>query len=138
MTLRLRSFVLVLSVVVFAILVVVFRPYAEETQDDAPPSVSESDLQTYIQVYDAMQDDHDLTIEEAIKPYHLSLETFRQTERHIQEETRLVERVREALLDHAKKRSLFAQAPGTGTPPPSPTATPARRATAKKSHDKKK
>ncbi len=139
MNLRIRSFLLVLAVVAFGVLVVVFRPYAEETQDDGTPSsVSDGDLKTYIQVYTAMQEDHDLTIEDAIKPYHLSLEDFRQTERRIQGEPHLVERVRDALLETATKRSLFAQAPGEGTPAPSPTATPVRRAPEKKSHNKKK
>jgi hypothetical protein len=90
----------------------------------------------YIKVYTAMQDDHDLTIENAIKAYNVSLDEFRQIERRIQAESRLVERVRQALLDHVKEHSVFAQSMAT----PSPTATPAPRAerTPKKKHSEKR
>jgi len=108
--------------------------HAEETEVDEPPTVSEADLQMYIKVYSAMQDDHDLVIDSAIKPYGVTLEDFRQIERRIQGEARLVERVRQALLEHAKERSAFAQAVGT----PSAPAAAAPLPTAKKKKDKKK
>lgn len=139
MTLRLRPLLLILGAVAVSVLSVVFHPKAEETSDDVPPSsVSEADVQTYIEVYSAMQDNHDLTIDDAIKPYHVSLDMFRQTERHIQDESRLVERVRDALLEHAKKRALFAQAPGDKPAEAPPTATPTHRVREKKPRDKGK
>jgi len=115
------------------VLVTVFRPQAEEVEDsDATPSVSESELQLYIKVYGAMQDNHDLTIDNAIAPYQISLDDFRALERRIQSEPRMVERVRQALLQQAQAHSVFAQSMAT----PSPVATAAE--TPKKKHKKKK
>jgi len=75
----------------------------------------------YIDVYKAMQSDHDLTIETAIQPYHVELEEFRQIERKIQNQPRLVDRVREALLEHVKAHSAFAQALASPTAAATPT-----------------
>ena len=135
MTKRSRFVLLLLAIVALGVGVFVFRPQAEEVESTEPPPVSESDLQMYIKVYTAMQDDHDLTIEEAIKPYNVSLEDFRQTERRVQGESRLVERVRQALLDHVKEHSVFAQ---SLTPPfAAPTPVPPRTGSAKKGHSEK-
>ena len=87
MTKRFRFLLLLLAVGTLGVLVFVFHPQAEEVEHTEPPPVSESDLQMYIKVYTAMQDDHDLTIEEAIKPYNISLDDFRQIERRIQAES---------------------------------------------------
>ncbi len=110
-----------LAIVVMAL----HHPRAEEVEESEPPAVSESDVQLYIKVYSAMQEDHDLTIDNAIKPYQISLDDFRQIERRIQNQARLVDRVRQALLEHAKTHSVFAQAVGT----PSPTPTPPEQGT---------
>ena len=135
MTKRLRFLFLLLAIATLGVGVFVFHPQAEEVESTEPPPVSESDLQMYIKVYTAMQDDHDLTIEEAIKPYNVSLDDFRQTERHIQGETRLVERVRQALLEHVKEHSVFAQ---SLTPaPPAATPVPHRTRNPKKGHSEK-
>jgi hypothetical protein len=101
-------------------MVVVFRPAAQEIEESGDEKVSESQLQMYINVYEAMQDDHDLTIDGAIKRYHVSLDEFRQVERRIQSQPRLVDRVREALLGNARAHSVFAEAAATPTPPPTP------------------
>jgi hypothetical protein len=101
-------------------MVAVFRPAAEEVGENNTETVSEADLQTYVKIYEAMQDDHDLTIEEAIKPYHVSLDDFRHIERRIQSQPRLVDRVREALLQNARAHSVFAETPA----PPTPLRTP--------------
>jgi hypothetical protein len=97
-------------------MVAVFRPAAEEVGESNTETVSESELQVYLKVYEAMQDNHDLTIEEAIKPYHISLDDFRHIERRIQSQPRLVDRVREALLETARAHSMFAETPATPTP----------------------
>jgi ABC-type transport system involved in cytochrome bd biosynthesis fused ATPase/permease subunit len=99
------------------------KPQAEEMESSEPAQVREDEIELYIKVYTAMQDDHDLTIENAIRPYQTSLESFRQVERRIQSQPRLVDRVRQALLEHAKANSVFAQSLGT----PTPAATPADR-----------
>jgi len=133
---RIRFLVVLLAIATLGVGVFVFHPQAEEVESTEAPPVSDSDLQMYIKVYMAMQDDHDLTIDDAIKPYAVSLDDFRQTERHIQNEPRLVERVRQALLDHVKEHSVFAQ---SLTPPPAPaTAVPHRTRNPKKSHSEKK
>ena len=117
-----RFALLLLGLAGLGVSLIVFRPQAEEVGGEEPPAVSESDLHLYINVYTAMQSDHDLTIDNAIKTYHISLDDFRQLERKVQSQPRLVERVREALLEHAKSHSVFAQAAATAVPLASPTA----------------
>ena len=122
MTKRIQFVLLLIILGTLGISVAVFRPHAEEVEENEAPTVSEADLQLYIKVYCAMLDDHDLTIDNAIKPYQISLDDFRQLERRIQGQSRLVDRVRQGLLDHAKEHSAFAQWAGTPSPAPSPTA----------------
>jgi len=123
---------LIIALGTASILVAVFRPQAEEVDESDTPTVSETDVQTYIKVYSAMQDDHDLTIDNAIKPYNVSLDDFRQIERRIQGQARLVDRVRQALLEHQKERSVYAQSMGTPTPGHTPAAKPSRHKKEKK------
>jgi len=123
---RVRYVLLLVALATVGICVAVFRPQAEELEDSEAPTVSESDLQLYISVYSAMQENHDLTIDNAIAPHQMSLDDFRQLERRIQDQPRLVERVRQALLDQAKAHSVFAQAVASPTPAPTP-AEPKRR-----------
>jgi hypothetical protein len=123
---RIRFLLLLAVLGTFGVMVAVFRPAAEEVEESNTETVSESDLQMYVKIYKAMQDDHDLTVDEAIKPYHISLDDFRHLERHIQSQPRLVDRVRDALLENARAHSMFAQTPATPTPLPAP-ATPKPR-----------
>ena len=120
MTKRLRLLTVLCVLAAAGVFATVFHPQAEEVGESEPPTVSESDMQLYIKVYSAMQDDHDLTIENAIKSHQISLDDFRQIERRIQSQPRLVERVRQALLDHVKANSTFALAMATPTPPEHP------------------
>jgi hypothetical protein len=105
----------------------VFHPRAEEVSESEPPAVSESDMQLYIKVYSAMQEDHDLTIENALKSYHMSVEDFRQLERRVQNQSRLVDRVRQALLDQVKANSTYARSAATPTPAEPPAQEKHRR-----------
>lgn len=86
-----------------------FAPCAggQELAEDGASSVSEPELKLYIDVYGAMQSDHDLTIDGALSRLGngMSLEQFRELERRIQRQDQLVERVREALLEQAKSRA---------------------------------
>ena len=116
MTRRLRLLLLLCVLAAVGVLATVFHPQAEEMGESEPPSVSETDLQLYIKVYAAMQEDHDLTIDNAIKPYQMSLDDFRQLERRIQNQPRMVERVRQALLEQVKASSTYAQSTATPTP----------------------
>lgn len=138
MSFHIRPFVLVFVVLTLGVFASSFHPYAEETEDSPPSSVSEADVETYIAVYNAMQDDHGLAIEDAIKPHKLSLEEFRNSERRIQLESRLVERVRAALLDHAKRKSLFAQGPQPSLSPPALAAATPRPVKKKPGPNKQK
>ncbi len=113
-------------VVVSGLTLRVWRPAAQETTDASAPKVTEQQLETFIAVYSAMQVNHDLTVDEALQPHHLSLEEFRQIERHVQEEPRLVERVRQALLAQAQSQSALGEGPGaaSSTGPPTPEPKP--------------
>ena len=91
---QIRFLLLLLAVGTLGLGVFVFHPQAEEVESPEPPAVSESDLQMYIKVYTAMQDYHDLTIEEAIKPHNVSLDDFRQIERRGEVQRQLGVRMR--------------------------------------------
>lgn len=130
MTRRLRLVLLLCVLAAAGVLATVFHPQAQETSESEPPTVSEADIQLYIKVYAAMQEDHDLTIENAIKPHQLSLDDFRQIERRIQNQPRLVERVRQALLDKVKANSTFALS--TATPTPAELPKPGKSGKSKK------
>jgi hypothetical protein len=123
---RIRFLLLLTVLGTFGVMVAVFRPAAEEVEESNTEKVSESDLQMYVKIYKAMQDDHDLTVDEAIKPYHISLDDFRHLERRIQSQPRLVDQVRDALLENARAHSMFAETPATPTPLRAP-ATPKPR-----------
>src|SRR3989304_759037 len=105
MTMRAR---VIVGVGVCAVLasasVLAVRPQAQEWEETSTPDVTEAELNLFIAVYSAMQADHDLTVEAALsrEAPGMSLEQFRQLERRIQRQDRLVERVRQALLDSAK------------------------------------
>lgn len=120
---RLRFFAILFAVGTLGIFVVVFRPQADEVSaSPTPTTVSESELQMYIKVYSAMQENHDLTLDRALVPYKMSVEDFRALERRIQSQPHLVDRVRQALLKLAEAHSVF----GESFPTPTPTKTPAK------------
>jgi hypothetical protein len=84
----------------------------EVGEEEESPGVSESEIERYIEVYKAMQANHALTIEEAVKPFNVTLEQFRAIERRIQKEQRYVDRVRKALLEYSRSQA------STGVVPP--------------------
>jgi hypothetical protein len=86
----------------------------EEVVDEqpGPDDVTDEQLQTYIAVYSAMQLDHSLTLEDALTPHELTLEEFRSIERRVQTKSRLVAKVRDALLEQATQRSAFSEPRG--------------------------
>src|SRR3990172_2233482 len=105
---RTRFLLALVACGMLATMLAVFNPAAQEVEEDEASTVTDAELQTYIKVYIAMQDDHDLVIDNAIKPYNLSLEEFRELERRIQDQPRLVDRVREALLEDRRAHSVLA------------------------------
>jgi hypothetical protein len=94
--------------------------YAQEMpiEEAEPEVVSDDELNLYIEVYGAMQLDHSLTIDDALRSHGMTVEAFRDLERRIQEKERLVTRVREALVEQAKQRSAFSE------PRPAPEKKP--------------
>ncbi len=119
---RKRFALIVAAVALAGMFVITYEPQAEEMPHSDLPEVSESQLDMYIKVYGSMQRDHSVVIEDAIKPYNISLDDFRTIERKVQGEPRMVERVREALREQVKAQSLFAQAIMTPTPATTPAA----------------
>jgi hypothetical protein len=100
----------------------VTEPIAQsESVADEPAAgeeeVSEEQLQTYIAIYSAMQLDHSLSLEDALEPHKMTLDEFRGIERRVQSKSRLVTKVREALLEQAKQRSAFSEPRGSTTGP---------------------
>ena len=81
------------------------RPQAQEAGENEADQVSPSELNLYIEVYTAMQADHDLTLEGLLAQKGTSLEQFRNIERRVQKQDRLVRKVREALQAQAKARA---------------------------------
>ncbi len=100
------------------------RQQAEEPFPSPTPTVSDVELERYIAVYRAMHADHSLTIDEALRPHGMTVEDFRNLERRVQENHRLVERVREALLEYARSNSVLALEP---TPTPTKAAATEKR-----------
>jgi hypothetical protein len=93
-------------------------PQAQEPARPGETPVSESEVQTYIDVYGAMQADHDLDIHDVVTQHHLTLEEFRDIERRIQRQPALVDRVRQALLEKAKARASSITPPTRGVEQP--------------------
>jgi len=86
--------------------------------------VTEAELQLYIEVYKAMQSDHSLKVDDIVAARGMTVSDFRQVERRIQSKSTLVERVRTALLEHAKQQPVLALQPPAHT---TPEITPASR-----------
>jgi hypothetical protein len=86
----------------------VSHPEAQDFEEEEEPSdVSEAELNLYIEVYSAMQADHDMTIDDALVSVAngMDLASFRDLERRVQRQEHLVERVRQALVENAKAKA---------------------------------
>lgn len=102
------------------------RPEAQEAVAQAADDVSPEELEVYIGVYTAMQADHDITLDQMLVQKNITLEQFRNIERRVQKQERLVRKVREALTAQAKARGdQFAPLAAR----PAPTAGEAPAAT---------
>ena len=89
--------------------------------------VSPAELQLYTDVYTAMQANHDLTLESILAQKGVSLEQFRNIERRVQKQDRLVRKVREALQAQARSRADALGAPPAQAAAPPPTGAPAQK-----------
>jgi GTP cyclohydrolase I len=81
------------------------RPQAQEAEESQVDEVSASELELYIDVYTSMQADHDLMLDTALAQKGTSLEQFRNIERRVQKQERLIRKVRDALQAQAKART---------------------------------
>ena len=99
------------AVVLVGTLLLESRPRAQEVEEPETSEVTERELDLFIDVYSSMQADHDLTIDEVLSQREVSLQEFRDIERRIQQQGRLVRRVREALIDHAKAHAESVSVP---------------------------
>ena len=70
---------------------------AEETGDEDDKDVPTSQVDKYISVYESMQKDHNLTVEQATSKQGLTVAQFRSIEGKIERDDTLRERVRKAL-----------------------------------------
>ena len=100
------------------------RPQAQEAGESVVDQVTQSELDLYIDVYSAMQADHDLTLDVVLVQKGVPLAQFRSVERRVQKQERLVRKVREALSTQAKARA-DALAPST-TQAAAPSGKPAQ------------
>lgn len=87
------------------------RPQAQEPNERDADQVTASELDLYIDVYTRMQGDHDLTLESVLTEKGVPLAQFRNIERRVQKQDRLVRKVREALQAQAKTRADALTAP---------------------------
>lgn len=100
------------------------RPQAQEDSGSEADQVTPTELALYIDVYTAMQANHDLTLDAILAQKGVPLEQFRNIERRVQKQDRLVRKVREALQAQAKARGetltppAQGEAPAVNAPPP--------------------
>jgi len=78
-------------------------PASETDEDDK--DVPTSQVDKYISVYEAMQKDHNLTVEQAASKQGLTVAQFRSLENKIENDDTLRERVRKALRHTANPGS---------------------------------
>ena len=83
-------------------------PAAQDETDDDEKDVPTSQVDEYISVYEAMQKDHNLTVEQAASRQGLTVAQFRQLEGRIERDDTLRERVRKALRHAANPKSTDA------------------------------
>lgn len=123
MTSRLTGMLLGLgaAAALFGAVVVGLRPEAQEPGVEEMDDVTPNELQLYIDVYAAMQADHDLMVDTVLTQKGMTLAQFRAVERRVQRDDRLVRKVREALMTQAKTRGeqiapLAAKPPAAAAP----------------------
>jgi hypothetical protein len=73
------------------------NPLAQDAGDDDNQDVPTSQVDKYISVYESMQKDHNLTVEQAASKQGLTVAQFRDLENKIEADDTLRERVRKAL-----------------------------------------
>lgn len=102
------------------------RPQAQEAGESEVEQVTPSELDLYIDVYTAMQADHDLTIEAILAQRGVPLAQFRNIERRVQKQERLVRKVRDALQAQAKAHAEAVGPPGARAEAPASKPPPGK------------
>jgi hypothetical protein len=77
----------------------------QDDDDSESQDVPPADIEKYVNVYQAMQRNRTLTVEQASAQQHLSVEQFRDIESKIERDGVLRERVRRELLKTAQEKS---------------------------------
>jgi hypothetical protein len=80
-------------------------PSSPSDTDDDDKDVPTSQVDKYISVYEAMQKDHNLTVEQAAGKQGLTVAQFRSLENKIENDDALRERVRKALRQAANPKA---------------------------------
>ena len=80
-------------------------------------AIVSGELDLYVEVYRSMQADRGLKIDEALEDRGVTLAEFRNIERRVQMQTRLIKRVREALLEQAKENAALLAERGVDSTP---------------------
>ncbi len=73
------------------------NPLVQDSDDDNNQDVPTSQVDKYISVYESMQKDHNLTVDQAASKQGLTVAQFRDLENKIEADDTLRERVRKAL-----------------------------------------
>lgn len=78
---------------------------SQDDQDTENNEVSPAQVEQYVKVYQAMQRNRTLTVEQAAAAQHLTVDQFRDIEARIERDGVLRERVRRELLKTAQEKS---------------------------------
>jgi hypothetical protein len=81
----------------------------DDSDDDQDKDVPTSQVNKYINVYEAMQKDHSLTVEDAASKQGLTVAQFRDLENKIENDDTLRERVRKALRHAANPKATDSE-----------------------------
>jgi hypothetical protein len=79
--------------------------FSQDDDDSDSQEVAPAQVEKYVKVYQAMQRDRTLTVEQATAQQHLSVQEFRDIEGKIERDGVLRERVRRELLKTAEEKS---------------------------------
>lgn len=92
---------------------------SQDDQDTENTEVSPAQVEQYLKVYQAMQRDRALTVEQAATAQHLTVDQFRDIEARIERDGVLRERVRRELLKTAQEKSNALKLKPQSAPSPS-------------------
>jgi hypothetical protein len=77
----------------------------QDDEDSETPEVPPAQVEQYVKVYQSMQQNRSLTVDQAAAAQHLTVDQFRDIETRIEKDGVLRERVRRELLKTAQEKS---------------------------------